>query len=590
MPPWNLEYLVFDIFNHAKHIFWETTEKVASSLGELCKSLASTLATYLLSQSSYFQNGILNARVTVVDLTTILIENIELDVEEFLPSSLVESIPFTVRHAYIKEARLHWIDADNHQQSRYGRLHVVVNRIELVIDVSEQRFLREKDTFETRDTTIPFVDHIEENEHLESTGTPIIKDLEDAKKIVEDLIDDTLRFTQVSLNDIRLFTVSGLTLGNSIKHTMNVRISNINNVRRSHSLHSFLKWEVNDAVGYICQNVPAVNIPRFLMMVEDGRICADFNETDNIHVALCGDAGFIFSTFVQQIVENLRILNRKNVLRKHGTSTPINHDLVAKEVTRSLEETMTKSTDNACMTEVTKMTSGTIKTTRMFPEITGFQLRDLQFTLDIFKGSDLHNTRERTERFTVKLWGGYMEYDPIRERLLSSIRKIQTTVGYIDDPLTLKMRNVGGYWDADLKVPEIYVRTSQHIVDKIIILFNFNVQWNEYYMIYNVEDSVRFRHVYISDIEMRFIYYNSPMDYKKVLKGNWKNLVRFIPHCDINLTFPNTIIKYVSGWEDLVDAYLKEMFTNQKLRCVKKVIVGTAKRKLKKIVGMGNSG
>ena len=227
-----------------------------------------------------------------------------------------------------------------------------------------------------------------------------------------------------------------------------------------------------------------------------------------------------------------------------------------------------------------------LKQSTIFPEIVGFQMRDLQFTLDIFKGSDLYNTRERTERFTLKLWGGQLEYDSLRERLLASIRKVQTTVGYIDDQLLLKMRNVGGYWDVDLKVPEIYVRTSQHIVDKIVILFNFNVQWNEYYMIYNIDDAVSFRNVYISDIEMRFKYYNSPTDYRKILRGNWKHLIRLIPHCDVSLTFPNTIIKYVAGWEDLVDAYLKEMLLNQKLRCVKKVIVGTAKRKFKKLVGI----
>ncbi|KAJ3044603.1 DNA polymerase delta catalytic subunit [Rhizophlyctis rosea] len=209
------------------------------------------------------------------------------------------------------------------------------------------------------------------------------------------------------------------------------------------------------------------------------------------------------------------------VVRTDGFSDnhTINDDLVAKEVAKNIAESMAQF--------ILPITNGAVsfeEVMHVVPDITGLEIRDLQFTLDIFKGSDLNNARIRTERFTIKLWGGHLHYDAVRERVLVSVRKVQTTIGYIDDIMTLKMRNVGGSWDVDLDVPEIYIRTSQHIVDKIIVLFNFNVQWIEYYMIYNVDDTVRFRHVHISDVQMRFKYYNSPADYKKILKGNWRYL------------------------------------------------------------------
>jgi hypothetical protein len=287
-------------------------------------------------------------------------------------------------------------------------------------------------------------------------------------------------------------------------------------------------------------------------------------------------------------MENQRILNRKRFVKGDVMNNTLLDDLVSKELAKTIADTMTNfiTRDNEQKSEKSDKSEQTFQHEHSFFEIRGLKLKNLRFTLDIFQGSDLKNTRIKTEKFTMKIWGGYIEYNLMKEQLLASIHKIQTTIGYIDDPVTLKMKNVGGYWDVDLNIPEVYVRTSQYVVDKIIVLFTFNALWSEYDMIYSSAESIRFRHVYVSDIYMRFKYYNNPVDYKKILKGNWKYLVRLIPHCDLSLTFPNTIIKYQVGWEDLVDTYVKELISKQKLYCVKKMIVGTAKRKFKKIMGI----
>jgi hypothetical protein len=146
------------------------------------------------------------------------------------------------------------------------------------------------------------------------------------------------------------------------------------------------------------------------------------------------------------------------------------------------------------------------------------------------------------------------------------------------------MKNDNGFWCVNVSIPSIYIRTRQAIIDTMIVLFTFNMIWNEYDILYTHAESIKFKIFNIDDIHIRFKYYNSPIDYKKILKGNWKHLLKLVPHCDMAITFPSIILKYQIGWENVLDAYLKEIFVTQRLRCIKKILIGTAKKKIKNMI------
>ena len=249
------ESFLYNAFHNGSSIFWATTEKLSSTLVGVCKSLASSVATYAFSQSTVFANIIPHAKITVVDFSTVLIENIVIDRDELL--SRFTSLPFTVKHAYVKNVKLKWLASNGHGP---GRLYVEINQIELVIDVSEISTIDNSDNLKLLN---------DERSCLASqspnccTGTPIVKDMDDAKNILEDNIHEIIRSIKVNLNDVQLHTVSGLTLENAVKHTMSMRISNVSNV-------TLLHWVVRDTVAtYVTKSRPLIfHVFRFYLKME----------------------------------------------------------------------------------------------------------------------------------------------------------------------------------------------------------------------------------------------------------------------------------------------------------------------------------
>ena len=325
----------------------------------------------------------------------------------------------------------------------------------------------------------------------------------------------------------------------------------------------------------MCTNFRNVNIPRISLTSNNNKIVADFGR-NTVRAGFCGDSNYLLSVLLQNILEN----NRTICLRELHRKTRLEESQRRKtDVAAQIAETLA---DNMFTWKQAAAKKPSVQSSS--PSFDKLELINLELLVDFYRGSDVQRTRILEEGFTIKLTSVHMVYETYKEALFIEAAKIQTTVGYIDETVRMRMTNEGGFWDVNVSIPSVYIRTRQAIVDTLVVLFTFNTMWNEYDILYNTADTIKFRNFIVDDIHVRFKYYNSPIDYRKVFKGNWKHLIKLVPHCDLSITFPSIILRYQVGWEDVVDAYLKELLTTQRLRCVRKVVVGTAKRKLKKLL------
>ena len=510
--------------------------------------LACKIATFLIGQcfTQYHVHSIqyLNQCLTLSQIT----------VDNNILAS--DSLPFTIAQCQIGEFGI----------SYDKRLNIVAKNVQLTIDV----------------TTLPeVVDDVEgkqenqcppNSEDDNINGTDFLHDMDDGKQLLIKHIDEMLRNVSLSIENISITVKSSIHMLNESTHEYLITVSRINN---KHNPMTQWHWNIQNTTLHVCpktlQSARNIDIPHLSIKFKGDNIFFKFQET--VRAGFCGDSNFLLSVLLQNILENNRILCFKRLQREAIVQEQHwkNKDVVS-EMAEILNDTMS----NHSVVQETKRTIVT--------SFDKFVLKDLNVLVDFYRGSDVQGSRIVDEGFTIKLTGVDVEYKTCMETLSINVEKVQTTVGYIDDPVHVQMSNDNGFWDVNVSIPSVYIRTRQAIVDTMIVLFTFNVVWNEYDMLYNNAETIKFKNFIVDDINIRFKYYNSPVDYRKILKGNWKHLMKLVPHCDLSITFPSVILKYQVGWEDVIDAYLKELITTQRLRCVRKVVVGTAKRKLKGLV------
>jgi len=540
---------------------WNNVTKVASYVDSFSRAYFSKFVTTALQLSSIkFKTK--DTSVKLLSWKSIVIDNIALN-SDFLERYTPYTVPLLFNKFTVSNVKLSWKD---------GTIHVEINDIKIGVDVSSDVLKKEepeKEPLSPSEISPPTVAQEPSLNTEEQETLIVIDNWNDAMMVLRDHIDHVLKTMKVSIANVQLESTSNLSITNEEKHVMSCFVDAIESC-------SFDQWRVSNLMFYVCPTVPALIMSGFSLTLDEREfVVAQFSETDSVTVGVCGDSTFIFSMFIQQILENQRILSKNYV---DDTNFDVRKDeKLSRYLSKGIAESM-----SSLITE-TKSTIEPVLGKNISHIVRGIEIRNLCFTLDLYKGSDYTDSRIRTEKFTIKGWDGRIKYDIFKESLVGTVKKIQSTVGYIDDKITFRMQYLSGYWDLDLDIPEIYIRTSQHIVDKTIILFTFNNIWNEYDILYNQGEDIKFRLARINDINIRFKYYNSPLERNKILTGNWKQLVRLVPHCDLSITFPNVTLKYQEGWGDLVDAYVNEMLTSQKVKCVKKVIVGTTKRKLKKL-------
>ena len=281
--------------------------------------------------------------------------------------------------------------------------------------------------------------------------------------------------------------------------------------------------------------------------INNGKSC-------NLH--LTAKSIFVLSNFFKQLSENVRCINQS---RLRGSR-------------------MTQENDNV------------IASTNL---IAKFYVRDINARLELEvdantdAGNGVSNSTDEETTFILTVSDLEASYHLVDEALDISAKSIASTVGYVHDGIRFQMvraNRTDVSWDLDVKITEIVIQTSQHIVEKLAILFKINTMLDEYSLLYNESEQTTFNFVNIQRTHVTFSYYNSPYDKKKLLRGHWKHIVKLIPHCDLDITFPLIMLKYKRGINAVIEGYVSELLATQKVRCVKKIIAGTAKRKWKSML------
>ena len=385
--------------------------------------------------------------------------------------------------------------------------------------------------------------------------------------LLQDIVSDVWRGVTCDFFETRIIFVTELGVSEETKEQdMTLTVDNI----------KVLQWSDISITGLrfcVCPPQKTAYIPELSIRVQDrgGIVLVDCTNESPANVWMCGDSYFILSFFSQLFLENQRYLSKKH----NPTPQPLSSSSdVAKKITESLSDNI-----SSLISEI-KFDTNATKGTSWLQLV---KITNLNFTLDLHKGSDFQSTRLETDKVSARVFNANLWCDFVKDEISLDIEQIQTTIGYVPDPINMFMKNVHGvYWDIDLTVPEIYIRTSQSIVDSLLVILNFNIVWNEYDLLYNNE-AIRFRNVSVNETLLRITYYNSPIDYKKLLRGNWKYLLKLVPPCDLSVNLPRVLMQYHVGWEEVIEEYMKEIVSTQKIRCVKKVIVGVTKRKMRKL-------
>jgi hypothetical protein len=444
------------------------------------------------------------------------------------------------------------------------------------------------------------VEHVEQLENDEDA----LMGLHELALIIADFVENVFEGTRVTLMDTEITFVTKLGVSADVyTHEMKMNIA-----RTAFHTQKVPRLDITGARVSACPPLETAYIPQIGMrLLEDGQVLIDCGQStdefiENAKISLCGDSYFILSFFAQLLMENQRYISKQNVRVESVGSPDTIHESVLREM---LQESMQDITHAAGQEhnhhvrdllhhksrhrrtldkEKDSRVVRKIKSMKGSSWVKALKVENINFIIDFFRGSDLEKTRVHGEKITAKCAGAQLFCDFEHDQLHLSVESIQTTIGYIEEPIYLSMVNVyGNYWDANISIPEVFVRTSQHIVASMMVILNFNVVWNDYDILYHSSETIRFRHVTIDEIYFQSKFYSSPVDVRKVMKGHWKQLLKLIPPCDFAITLPRTILRYQVGWEEVLDHYIEEMVSSQKIRCVKKVVFGVAKRKVRQI-------
>jgi hypothetical protein len=271
---------------------------------------------------------------------------------------------------------------------------------------------------------------------------------------------------------------------------------------------------------------------------ENDVLLLDFtNETGKID--FCGDSFFIISCFCQSVAENQRVLAKVKEKEKFS-----------------------------------------IKKINLVKEV---QVKNVNIIVDFYNGSDLDNKRMLHDRISMKIFEVVICCNFVKDTFLARFTKLQTTIGYVNKPAQLQMAysTVENNWDLKVDIETLHIETSQNIVKHISVILNFQTLWNEYYLIFNNDDTIKFNRVIVNNIFFSTRYYNLPFSLKKVLKGNFAQL---IPLCDLKIKIPIVLLNDKTGWNEVVNSYFDSIIASQKMKCFRKVILGFAKKKVKNVM------
>jgi hypothetical protein len=345
-------------------------------------------------------------------------------------------------------------------------------------------------------------------------------------------------------------------------HTMNLTTGRI-------FCSQWRKLAISDIILSICPPVENIIIPMLTMELDTKRnATVDGKDLKCIEVHLCGDSFFVLSLFFQIFAENQRVICKRNFV---PGSPP-----AEKEISRMIAESLSENLKDFLFADESSRSRSTVK--KQENVVNKITVKNTDIIVDFHRGSDMFKCRLEENKLTVRARNCYMNGDFQNSKFQMMIQSVHTTVGYVDDKICIIATLVDPYWDLLISIPEVNVRTSQKIIEGFMVMFQFNVLWNEYDLLYNESEAIKFRNVTIEEIRGNFEYHSSPIDFKKALHGHWKQMIRLIPPCDIKITFPQMTLRYHRGWEELFSAYLQEMTDTQKVRVAKKVLVGVAKR------------
>ena len=335
---------------------------------------------------------------------------------------------------------------------------------------------------------------------------------------------------------------------------------------------------IDDISFSICPPVESAQIKHIsLVRTEDSILSIQTQRP--VEIDLCGDSWFILSFFIQRVFENQsRIALLLDEAKQRQIPPP-------EALTKVLSEAFVENV----YAEVARPTTSRHKPTtkkRQDPFVKRILLTVPNLLVNFHKGTDLDQDRQLEDSVSFYLVSALLDISFLRPQVRISIQQVQSTIGFLEDPVDLTMVMVGQsgkYWDLSVSVPKVSIRTSQHIVGTLITLFSFHATWNSYIFLYNINEGIQFRNCTINPVHVVATFYSNPIDYSKVLVGNWKQFLKLIPLCDFRITLPCVIEKWKPGWDEVIDGYLKEIIATQKTKCAKKLALAFVKKGLKRI-------
>ena len=505
----------------------------------------------------YLRNYIIAAEF---DTLSVGIENIKKYTLKNLNLCLdnLENFPFSITVCKVKSVTFTYKSLND--------IQVDISDVLFTLDVSKRPETKFEETeindydFDTNNIKSSF----DEDEEYPNGFEPSLDFTE--KKVIQSIqekVEKILSNVKCTMKDISIILITDIGVSsNAMKHTILANISKI-------AINGLKNIELYSMVVFVCKDCENISIPYISMVVDDnGNVQAKSNKKE-IQVDLCGDSYFIFSFFLQLFLENQRFLAALHLKKLQKEQF--------ENITEKIEQGLNDRFNDTFNIEYEKKKVKDKSTFGLF------EFNDLNLRIDFHRGSDLQGTRQELDKISVQIFGCSIKCHLILDKIDVKIEKILSTVGYVDNELSLTMIKSKNVWDVQCSVPSINIQTSQHIINVLLILMNFNVLWNEYELLFETDDVMRFGQVIFEDVHVKVKYNGHPHDNLKSIKGNWKNLLKIIPPCDISITLPRVILNNYVGWENLINAYSEELLSTQKFKCAKKVVIGVTKRKVKNL-------
>ena len=520
-------------------------------------------------------------------MNDLLLEELFVDLEDFytfsvhnvcLDLSSLRDIPFSVYSCTISKITITVSKIDN--------IKVDITDMDLVLNVCNIPKLSNDPVSDMSDISdvdsiddisqLPNISDISSQDEMEMSEKNIDDQImAEGIEILENFIRNAVNGVSFSAKNTNVTFLTELGVSHKSKrHEMKLVIGSLEARNWSHV-------ELSCMTFYVCAPQQTAYIPNISAdLLDNGDLHVDCKNSNPVNISLCGDSYFIFTFFLQLFFENQRYITKKYLQNEVKMESIKSSSEIASHIFKSVQENINEILFEEKEMKRKRSEGGT-------EWVRTLMISHLDFNLDLHKGSDFQCSRMEADKITARVFDTCMSCDFQNDKIMLSIQKVQTTIGYISEPINVYMQSVDKYyWDLNVSVPDIFVRTSQYVVDSMLIIFNFNVVWNEYDLLYNTEENIRFRTIIIEPTHITARYFNSPIDYKKVLIGNWKYMLKLIPPCDITLTIPKMVQKYRLGWGEVIDEYMKEVVSTQKYKCVKKVIVGVTKRKVRKLLSI----